>query len=41
VGERPGFVCNVTNRLYRGPGRQEAVDEVRFEEAPDSPFRLE
>jgi hypothetical protein len=27
--------------LYRGPGRQEAVDEIRFEEDPEAPFRLE
>ncbi len=39
--ERPGLVCNFANRLYRGPGRQEPVDEIRFEDAPDSPFRLE
>jgi dTDP-4-dehydrorhamnose 3,5-epimerase len=36
-----GFVCNFANRLYRGPGRSEAVDEIRFEDDPDSPFRLE
>ena len=41
VGEIPGFVCNFANRLYRGPGRGEDVDEIRFEDNPDSPFRLE
>jgi dTDP-4-dehydrorhamnose 3,5-epimerase len=41
VSDRPGFVCNFANRLYRGPGRREPADEIRFEEAPDSPFRLE
>jgi dTDP-4-dehydrorhamnose 3,5-epimerase len=41
VGDGPGFVCNFANRLYRGPGRQEPVDEIRFEDTPDSPFRLE
>ena len=41
VGKIPGFVCNFANRLYRGPGRTEAVDEIRFEDDPDSPFRLE
>ena len=40
-GPDPGFVCNFANRLYRGPGRLEAVDEIRFEDDPDSPFRLE
>jgi dTDP-4-dehydrorhamnose 3,5-epimerase len=41
VSDRPGFVCNFANRLFRGSGRQEAVDEIRFEEDPHSPFRLE
>jgi dTDP-4-dehydrorhamnose 3,5-epimerase len=36
-----GLVCNFANRLYKGPGRQEPVDEIRFEDAADSPFRLE
>ena len=35
-----GLVCNFANRLYRGPGRSEPVDEIRFEDDPDSPFRL-
>lgn len=36
----PGLVCNFANRLYRGPGRAEPVDEIRFEDDPDSPFQL-
>ncbi|MGD0217262.1 MAG: dTDP-4-dehydrorhamnose 3,5-epimerase family protein [Desulfobaccales bacterium] len=40
LSDRPGLVCNFANRLYRGPGRQEPVDEIRFEDTPDSPFRL-
>lgn len=40
MSDRPGFVCNFANRLYRGKGRREAVDEIRFEDDPDSPFRL-
>lgn len=41
VSDRPGLVINCANRLFRGPGRQEPVDEIRFEDDPDSPFRLE
>ena len=41
LSDRPGLVCNFANRLYRGSGRREPVDEIRFENAPDSPFRLE
>jgi dTDP-4-dehydrorhamnose 3,5-epimerase len=41
VSSVPALVCNFANRLYRGPGRLEAVDEIRFEDDADSPFRLE
>jgi dTDP-4-dehydrorhamnose 3,5-epimerase len=41
VGDQPGWVLNFANRLYRGPGRVEPVDEIRFEDEPDSPFRLD
>ncbi len=40
LSDRPGLVCNFANRLYRGPGRTEPVDEIRFEDDPDSPFLL-
>lgn len=40
ISDRPGLVFNCANRLYRGPGRLEAVDEIRYEDDPDSPFRL-
>lgn len=40
IGSRPGWVCNFANRLYRGPGRNEEVDEIRYEDDADSPFRL-
>ncbi len=41
VSDHPGFVCNFANRLYRGAGRIEAVDELRFEDDPHSPFQLD
>ncbi len=40
LSDHPGLVCNFANRLYKGPGRTEPVDEIRFEDEPDSPFRL-
>jgi len=40
IGSRPGWVCNFANRLYRGPGRREEVDEIRYEDDANSPFRL-
>jgi dTDP-4-dehydrorhamnose 3,5-epimerase len=41
VGREPGWVFNCPNRLYKGPGRTEPVDEIRHEEDPDSRFRLD
>jgi dTDP-4-dehydrorhamnose 3,5-epimerase len=31
VGTEPGLVINLPNRLYRGNGRVEDVDEIRYE----------
>ncbi len=38
VGGEPGIVINCPNRLYKGPGRREQVDEIRHEEDPNSPY---
>jgi dTDP-4-dehydrorhamnose 3,5-epimerase len=40
VGRESGIVFNCPNRLYKGPGRKEPVDEIRHEEDKDSPFVL-
>lgn len=41
IGGIPGWVVNLANRLYKGPGRKEPVDEIRHEEKDDSPFRVD
>lgn len=41
VGEVQGIVFNAPNRLYKGQGRKEPVDEIRHEEMKDSPFSLD
>ena len=41
VGKESGIVFNCPNRLYKGPGRKEPVDEIRHEEDKDSPFVLD
>jgi dTDP-4-dehydrorhamnose 3,5-epimerase len=41
VGAEPGIVFNCPNRLYKGPGRKEPVDEIRHEEDPATPFTLD
>jgi dTDP-4-dehydrorhamnose 3,5-epimerase len=41
VGEEAGLVFNAPNRLYRGPGRRQPVDEIRHEDRPDTPYLLD
>ena len=40
VGTEPGLVFNCPNRLYAGQGKKEKVDEIRYEEDENSPFRF-
>ena len=41
VGTEHGLVFNCPNRLYRGEGKKEKVDEIRHEEHAGSVFRME
>ena len=41
VGSTQGIVFNCPNRLYKGPGYKEPVDEIRHEEDKNSPFVLD
>jgi dTDP-4-dehydrorhamnose 3,5-epimerase len=41
VSQEPGLVFNCPNRLFKGPGRKAPVDEIRHEDDPDTPFRLQ
>jgi len=40
-GDSDGIVLNFPDRLYAGWGRKEGVDEVRYENDPETPFRVE
>ena len=40
VGSVDGIVINCPNRLYRGAGRREEVDEIRYEDDPETIFRM-
>lgn len=41
VGFESGIVFNCPNRLYKGQGRKEPVDEIRHEEDAGNRFRLD
>ena len=41
VGDKDGLVFNAANRLYAGWLKQDAVDEIRHEKNPDTPYKVE
>ena len=41
VGTTDALVINCPNRLYAGYGKQEPVDEIRHENLPSSPFKVD
>lgn len=41
VGQRDGWVVNLPNRLYKGQGRKNEVDEVRHELDATSIFKMD
>jgi len=38
VSTEPGWSVNLPDKLYRGEGKTEEVDEIRWEEREDSPY---
>lgn len=41
IGGKDAIVINFPDRLYAGWGKKETVDEVRYEDDPDGPFKVE
>jgi dTDP-4-dehydrorhamnose 3,5-epimerase len=41
VGDVPGLVFNCPNRLYKGWGKSDPVDEIRHEDIVNSPFVMD
>ncbi|OVE74993.1 dTDP-4-dehydrorhamnose 3,5-epimerase [bacterium E08(2017)] len=40
ISDHDAWVINCPNRLFAGEGKKEPVDEIRYEDDPDSPFSL-
>ena len=40
VGAVDGIILNAPNRLYRGEGKNSPVDEIRYEDDPNNPFKI-
>jgi dTDP-4-dehydrorhamnose 3,5-epimerase len=41
VGNKVGWVLNFPNRLYKGDGGKDTVDEIRHEDDPHTAFRTD
>ncbi len=41
TGDADGLVLNFPDRLYGGWGKKEKVDEIRYEDVRENPFRVE
>lgn len=41
IGKKEGLVINFPNKLYAGRQKKEKVDEVRYENDPNTPFQVE
>ncbi len=41
VGDKPGLIINLPNKLYAGWGKKESVDEIRYEGMDNSPFKVD
>lgn len=40
VSESPAWCINLPDKLYKGEGKKEEVDEIRWEKDPDSPYKI-
>jgi dTDP-4-dehydrorhamnose 3,5-epimerase len=40
VSEVPAWCINLPDKLYKGEGKKEEVDEIRWEKDPNSPFKI-
>lgn len=40
VSAESGLTINLPDKLYKGKGKKEAVDEIRWENREDSPFKI-
>ena len=41
TGAVPGIVFNCPNRLYKGAGKADEIDEIRHEDDPNTKYRME
>lgn len=40
ISEVPGYSINLPDKLYKGEGKKEEVDEIRWESDSESPYKI-
>lgn len=40
IGDIDAWCINLPDKLYKGEGKKEEVDEIRWEQDPNSPFKI-
>jgi dTDP-4-dehydrorhamnose 3,5-epimerase len=40
IGEKDSYCLNFPNKLYKGEGKKEEIDEIRWEQDPNSPYKI-
>ncbi len=40
IGTSNGYVINLPDKLYKGRGKTQKVDEIRYENDPDNPYKV-
>ncbi|HNV96756.1 MAG TPA: dTDP-4-dehydrorhamnose 3,5-epimerase family protein [bacterium] len=40
ISDVPAWSINLPDKLYKGPGKTEEVDEIRWEQVENSPFKI-
>lgn len=41
ISEHDAYCINLPDKLYKGPGKQVEVDEIRWEEDKNSPYKID
>jgi len=40
ISDLPAYSINLPDKLYKGKGKQEEIDEIRWEQDPESPYKI-
>ncbi|MFH1427824.1 MAG: dTDP-4-dehydrorhamnose 3,5-epimerase family protein [Patescibacteria group bacterium] len=40
ISDIPGYCINLPDKLYKGKGKKDEIDEIRWEDKDDSPYKI-